>query len=536
VALPAVRERFARLAVETMMSTPNLIMTMAKAGNSTMGRGDQASRRQDRMNATDPSHRNAGRIVFRGAELIDGTGRPRFEADVVVEDGRIAELCAPGAATGGEHIDAQGMVLCPGFIDTHSHDDLLVLDHPSPHPKLSQGVCTVVTGNCGISLAPLVIDRAPPPMDLFPPGVFRHARFSSYVAELDAARPAVNVVPLVGHTSLRIRHMASLERAATPEETAAMRTDVEAALQAGAFGLSTGVYYPPARAATTDELVRVSTPLRARRAVLAMHIRDEGDSIDAAIDEALLIGAASGAQLVLSHHKVVGAQNHGRTRQTLHTLEAAASQQAVCIDCYPYEASSTMLDPERASRVGEVLVTWSQAEPAQGGRRLKDIAADWGVELKQAAERLLPGGAIYFAMAAEDVERVLMHPLTMIGSDGLPHDAHPHPRLWGSFPRVLGHYARDRGLLPLERAVHKMTGLPASRFGLAGRGTIAPGQAADLVLLDPATVRDTATYERPLSAAAGIALVMVNGRIAVRDGEHLDLHAGRRLLPAWASA
>jgi N-acyl-D-amino-acid deacylase len=237
---------------------------------------------------------------------------------------------------------------------------------------------------------------------------------------------------------------------------------------------------------------------------------------------------------VLSHHKVVGAQNHGRTRQTLHTLEGAARQQAVCIDCYPYEASSTMLDPERAARVGEVLVTWSHADPSQGGRRLRDIAADWGVDLKQAAERLLPGGAIYFAMAAEDVERVLVHPLTMIGSDGLPHDAHPHPRLWGSFPRVLGHYARDRGLLPLERAVHKMTGLPASRFGLHDRGTIAQGQAADMVLLDPATVADTATYERPQSAAAGITMVMVNGRIAVRDGAHLDLHAGRRLRPAWS--
>ena len=480
--------------------------------------------------------RGPGRWVFRGAEVIDGTGRPRFEADVVVEHGLVTEVCEPGASTGpGESIDAQGLVLCPGFIDTHSHDDLLLLDHPSPHPKLSQGVCTVVTGNCGISLAPLVADQAPPPMDVFPPGVFRHAQFGSYLSELDAARPALNVVPLVGHTSLRIGRVADLQRAATPDETAAMRADVEAALQAGAFGLSTGVYYPPARAATVDELVQVSAPLQARRAVLAMHIRDEGDSIDAAIDEALHVGRASGAQLVLSHHKVVGAQNHGRTRQTLHTLEGAARAQAVCIDCYPYEASSTMLDPERAARVQDVLVTWSVPEPAQGGRRLRDVAADWGVNLKQAAERLLPGGAIYFTMAADDVERVLTHPLAMIGSDGLPHDQHPHPRLWGSFPRVLGHYVRERGLLPLEKAVHKMTGLPARRFGLRDRGTIAAGQAADLVLLDPATVRDTATYERPQSVAAGIAMVMVNGCIAVRGGEHLDLRAGRRLRPAWAA-
>ena len=477
------------------------------------------------------------RTVFRGAEVIDGTDRPRFQADVVVEQGRIAEVCAAGSAAvrGGESIAAEGLVLCPGFIDTHSHDDLLVLGHPAPHPKLSQGVCTVVTGNCGLSLAPLVMDRAPAPMDIFPPGVLRHASFASYLAELDEAQPALNVVPLVGHTSLRIRHVADLQRAATPDETAAMRADVEASLQAGAFGLSTGVYYPPARAATTAEMIAVSEPLKARRGVLAMHIRDEGARIDAAIDEALQVGAASGAQLVLSHHKVVLPQNHGRTRQTLRTLEDAARDQAVCIDCYPYDASSTMLDPDRAALVGDVLVTWSQAHPAMGGRRLRDIAAEWGLDLRQAAERLLPGGAIYFTMAVDDVERVLAHPLTMIGSDGLPHDQHPHPRLWGSFPRVLGHFVRDRGLLPLERAVHKMTGLPARRFGLHDRGTIAPGQAADLVLLDPATVRDTATYERPQSVAAGIAMVMVNGCIAVRNGEHLDLHAGRRLRPAWAA-
>ena len=482
--------------------------------------------------------RGAGRTVFRGAEVIDGTDSPRFQADVVVEQGRIAEVCEPGAAVigAGESIAAEGLVLCPGFIDTHSHDDLLVLEHPSPHPKLSQGVCTVVTGNCGLSLAPLVTDRAPAPLDIFPAGVWRHADFGSYLAELDDAQPALNVVPLVGHTSLRIRHVADLQRAATPDELAAMRRDVEASLRAGAFGLSTGVYYPPARAATSAELVEVSQPLKARRGVLAMHIRDEGMRIDAAIDEALQVGAASGAQLVLSHHKVVLPQNHGRTRQTLRTLEDAARAQAVCLDCYPYDASSTMLDPERAALVKDVLVTWSHAHPAMGGRRLQAIAAEWGVDLKQAAERLMPGGAIYFTMAAEDVERVLAHPLAMIGSDGLPHDQHPHPRLWGSFPRVLGHYVRERGLLPLERAVHKMTGLPARRFGLRDRGTIAPGQAADLVLLDAATVRDTATYERPQSLAEGIAMVMVNGRVAVRDGEHLDLHAGRRLRPGWAAS
>jgi N-acyl-D-amino-acid deacylase len=470
-------------------------------------------------------------LVIRGGDVIDGTGRARFAADVLIADGVICALVPPGTGIAREVIAADGMIVCPGFIDSHSHDDQLVLTPTSPHPKLTQGVCTVVVGNCGISLAPLISKSPPAPLDLLGKDFFFYPSFGSYLKAIDRSRPAVNVVPLIGHTTLRAKHVADLDREASEAEISLMRNELIGALDDGAFGLSTGVYYPPARAATTAELHGVCLGLKGRSAVLAMHLRDEGDAIDAALREALDVGAASGANLILSHHKVVGSQNHGRTRQTLQVVEQASLSQAVCVDCYPYEASSTMLSPEKAARTGNVLITWSGPHPELSGRNLEQIAAEWKVDLFEAAKRLMPGGAIYFAMASEDVERVLLHPLTMVGSDGLPHDVRPHPRLWGTFPRMLGHYSRDKKLMSLERTIYKMTGLPAQRFGLQHRGVIAVGNAADLVVFDPADIRDGATYENPCAPALGIEAVLVNGQLAILRGDEMRSHAGRRLHP-----
>ena len=232
------------------------------------------------------------------------------------------------------------------------------------------------------------------------------------------------------------------------------------------------------------------------------------------------------------HHKVVGERNHGRTRDTLAMVEKASRQQEVCMDAYPYEASSTMLDPQKAARTSRVMIAWSAAHPQQGGRWLTDIAGEWCVSITEAAERLMPGGAIYFGMDAADVDRVLRHPLTMVGSDGLPHQAHPHPRLWGTFPRLLGHHCRERGLMSLEQTVHKMTGLPARRFGLHDRGTVSPGMAADLVLFDPVRVRDNATYEHPVRVASGIEAVFVNGHRVPGSDAGAAGRYGRRLHPS----
>lgn len=471
-------------------------------------------------------------LAIRGGEVIDGTGGPRRLADVLVTGGLISGIVAPGAGRARDALDATGRVVCPGFIDVHTHDDQLVLSPVAPHPKLTQGVCTVVTGNCGISLAPLVCESPPAPLDLLGAHAYRFRTFAEYLAAIDQARPHVNVVPLVGHTTLRVHHVKDLQRDALPHEVNAMREDVGHAMDAGAFGLSTGVYYPPAAAASTSELRGVASALQGRCAILAAHLRDEGDRVEEALQEAMDVARGCSAALVLSHHKVVGQANHGRTQNTLRTIERATQSMQICLDCYPYDASSTMLSPKKAALTPEVLVTWSEPHPEFAGRRLADVAAHWSLSAEAAAQRLMPGGAIYFSMAEEDVQRVLRHPLTMIGSDGLPHDSRPHPRLWGTFPRVLGHYSRDLKLMPLEAAVHKMTGLPAMRFGLTKRGLVREGHAADLVVFDAATVNDRATYANPARVSAGIDAVLVNGSLAIWRGQATRARAGQRLTPS----
>lgn len=468
-------------------------------------------------------------LLIHGGDVVDGSGTPRRRADVGIEGGLIVAVGDLSGCPAHRRLDAGGLIVAPGFIDSHTHDDRLLLDGAPRHPKLLQGVTTVIAGNCGVSLAPLDVAIAPPPLDLMGADRFRHARFADYVQALIAARPATNAALLVGHTTLRVGAMKDLGRAANAAEIRVMQAALADSLEAGAIGMSTGVYYPPARAASTEELIEVGRPLAGGRGVVTMHIRDEGDAIDDAMREALAVGRALDVPLVLSHHKLMGRYNHGRSAQTLAMIDAAATRQSVCLDCYPYIASSTMLMPSRVAMSSDVRITWSAVEPTTAGRSLLALAAERGIDPAVLAQQLQPGGAIYFAMSEGDVERILAHPLAMIGSDGLPHDQSPHPRLWGSFPRVLGHYARDRKLFALETAVHKMTGLTARRFGLAGRGLVRPGAAADLTLFDAATVTDRASFDAPTEAPAGIAWVLVNGRVAVEGGDVVDAHAGQLL-------
>ncbi|MBN3726010.1 N-acyl-D-amino-acid deacylase family protein, partial [Burkholderia sp. Ac-20379] len=425
-------------------------------------------------------------------------------------------------------VDGGGGIVAHGVIDGRTHEDRTRLEPAQgPHPELSQGVTTVITGNCGISRAPLVTRNPPAPLDLLGDDGWRFPRFADYLDALDDARPALNAACLVGHTTLRARHMRALDRAASRDEIAAMSRDLDDALAAGAIGMSTGLYYPPARAAGVHEVIGIGRPLSAANGVLTMHLRDEGDAIDDALREALQIGRALAIDTVVSHHKIVGRNNHGRSAATLAMLDAAAQQQPVCFDCYPYNASSTMLLPARVKQSDEVLVTWSKPDPTAAGQSLFALAKARGTDPETLAASLAPAGAVYFAMSEDDVSRILAHPMSMIGSDGLAHDAQPHPRLWGTFPRVLGHYARERGLFSLETAIHKMTGLSARRFGLTGRGTVVPGHAADLVIFDADRVIDRATFAQPTRVSAGIDAVYVNGRLACRHGESVDLHAGR---------
>lgn len=472
-------------------------------------------------------------LIFTAATVIDGTRAPRYQADVAVREGRISAIGDLAQHSAPIRIDLAGKVLAPGFIDSHTHDDRALLSDPDMVPKVSQGVTTVVTGNCGISLAPLQFgDAAPlPPTDLFDETGqwFRYARFDEYVKALRQTPPATHAALLVGHTSLRIGAMKDLSRPANASEIAQMREGVEAALEAGAIGVSTGLYYEPAAAASTEEVIEVCRPLTARKGLYCTHMRDEGLRVMASLEETFRIGQELEVPVVVSHHKVAGQPSFGRSRETLPFIAERMKRQTICLDCYPYNASSTILTASRAVLARKVLVTWSKPHPEFAGMELTEIARRLKLEPLQAVERLLPAGAIYFTMDEDDVQRILAFEETMVGSDGLPHDSRPHPRLWGSFPRVLGHYSRGVGLFPLETAVWKMTGLTARNFGLADRGVIREGAFADLTVFDPDTVGDAATFDDPIQAANGIERVLVNGVTVWLDGQPTGARPGQVL-------
>lgn len=478
--------------------------------------------------------------LVRRVQLIDGSGAAPRMADVAVRDGRIARIEDADSidpASAALMVEGDGLVLAPGFIDVHTHDDTNVVREPAMTPKLSQGVTTVIVGNCGISAAPVTLTGEPPdPMNLLGRAeAFRYPDFRSYVQAVNAARPAVNVAALVGHTALRSNHMDRLDRAASAHEVAAMRAQLQEALDAGALGLSTGLAYANAYAAPTEEVVALAEPLAAAGGLYATHLRSEFAEILEAMDEAFRIGRHARVPVVISHLKCAGVRNWGRSGEVLEALELAQRWQLVGCDCYPYTASSSTLDLGQVTSDFDIQVTWSEPEPAMGGRLLADIAAEWEVDLLTAARRLQPAGAVYHGMEDADVDRILRHPATVIGSDGLPNDPLPHPRLWGAFPRVLGHYARDRELFPLAVAVNKMTGLSAERFGLAGRGFVREGYWADLVLFDAATIRDVATFTDPVAPAEGIAAVWVNGQLSWQERAATGRRAGR-FLPRAAHA
>src|SRR6266851_1606858 len=414
-------------------------------------------------------------LLIRNATLIDGTRAPRFEADIGVSAGKISRI---GKLTekGEIEIDAAGKIAAPGFIDAHTHDDRLMLSAPDMAPKVSQGVTTVVAGNCGVSLAPAprgMPQPVTPPLDLMDSeGTWFHFKsFKEYVEALRAQPPATNCALLVGHTMLRLQTMDDVEKPASLREISSMRNMVDEALAAGAIGLP----------------------------------------------------------VVISHHKLAGKPNHGRSAETLPIIEKAMRSQKIGLDCYPYCASSTILSVSRVGPASKVLVTWSKPHPEFSGMELTEVASKLRLSIPAAVEKLLPAGAIYFSMDEQDVQRILGFEHTMIGSDGLPHDAAPHPRLWGTFPRVLGHYARDLNLFPLETAVHKMTGLTAKTFGLSDRGVLKQGFAADIVVFDENEIDEAATFAKPIQRAKGIDTVIVNGAVVWREGKSTGARPGRVL-------
>jgi N-acyl-D-amino-acid deacylase len=469
--------------------------------------------------------------ILRGGEVIDGSGRTRRRADVAIAGDRIAAVGVVDKVEGAHELNVSGKIVAPGFIDVHTHDDRALFVTPEMSAKASQGVTTVVTGNCGVSLAPLVLSAPPPPpLDLIGDKAdYHHERFADYLAALDRAPAALNAACLVGHSTLRVGAMGALDRPADQTELAKMGERLQEALDAGAIGLSTGLAYAPAFHAPAAEIETLAALLRPARALYTTHMRNEGEAVLDSLEESFAAGRTAGVPVVISHHKTVGRNNFGRTAETLPVIAAAIARQEAGLDAYPYIASSTVLSVAQAARALKVLVTWSKSAPEQAGRELSTIAADWGLSEAEAVERLQPAGAVYWTMDEGDVQRVLAFEHTMIGSDGLPHDTHPHPRLWGAFPRVLGYYCRELGLFSLEEAVRRMTGLPAYRFGLADRGILTAGAYADVTVFDPETVADRATFETPTTPAAGIEHVFVNGGLVWSECKPTGDRPGRAL-------
>jgi len=482
-------------------------------------------------------------LTIRNARVLDGSGGPAVEADVEVREGRIHQVGRAGDAR--EEIDARGDVLAPGFVDTHTHDDGALLGHPGMEFKLAQGCTSVVIGNCGFSAAPNLPggSGAPGSGGLFPGMETDWTDLAGYFRAVERVRPAVNAVALVGHNTLRSLVLGNEKREPSESELATMRGHVEQSLEQGACGFSTGLIYRPGRYSTTEEVAALAAPLGAHGALYATHMRNEADRLLEAVEETLEIGRRADCAVHISHHKAAGRANWGKVRDSLARVDRAVAEgQDVTLDVYPYTAGSgPMIEYFDLDRVDQELAALVQLAscppfPQFEGRRIPEIAEELGLSIADTMRKILtaPRGeatiCIHFTMDEADVEENLRHARVMVGSDGIPDlSGRPHPRLFGTMPRVLGHYVRERGVLPLEEAVRRMTRLSCERFGLVGRGRIEAGYWADLVLFDPERVIDRATYEDPKQEPDGIGAVVVNGEVAYRDGRHTGAGAGRLL-------
>jgi N-acyl-D-amino-acid deacylase len=522
-------------------------------------------------------------ILIRNAQIIDGSGKPAFEADVAIVGDTIAEVGKlPDEAQAAEVMDATGCVVTPGFIDAHSHTDEGLLIDPTAQSKIMQGITTEVSGNCGYSPVPALTERMQRDVrerlsrwsieDVF-------TTMGEFFAALERRGLGLNYASFVGHGTIRACAMGFDMRPPTDDEMRAMKRMLEQAIDEGALGLSTGLIYPPGCYADTQELVELSKILPSRGALYSTHMRNEGDELIEAVDESITIGRESGAPIQISHHKATGQRNWGKVQRTIEMMERAR-QQGVDVTCdqYPYVATSTslrILIPAWAHEGGrerllerlttasdlerirtEVLQryptpeSWNQVMVSEvlneslkefEGKRLGEVAQAWGLPPFDALIKLLVEdeartAMVNFVLCEEDVETVMRYPHTMVGTDARARKTDgplsagvPHPRAYGTFPRILARYVRERQVISLEESVRRMTSLAAQRFCLKGRGLIEEGYFADLVIFAPDRVEDTATYENPAQLPTGITHVIVNGGIVVKDGQQIGALAGRVL-------
>jgi len=513
-------------------------------------------------------------FLIRGAQVIDGSKREPFRGDIAVENGLITEV-SPSIKDGGKTvIEADGLVAAPGFIDIHSHTDLTIFKHPLAESKALQGVTTEVIGNCGIGAFPLIQEQKSVLIDYLkmhdfhlPSDGLSWNNFTQYADQLDRIGLGLNLAPLVAHGALRIAILGAEDRVPSDRELKKMKALLKESLEQGAWGLSTGLIYPPGSFAKTEELVDLAKIAADYGALYTSHIRGEGTTLMEALDEAIQIGKKSGVRVEVSHLKAMGRDNWGRGKEALLKLEKARQSGVdIAADQYPYNATSTSLtalvpswahaggvsellrrlaSPETAERLrteillemnkrggpGRIVIAEIGSEKNVGlsGKNIGQIGELWQCAPERTVMRLLfeekaAVGAVYFSLSEEDVAAILSSDQVSVGSDGTGMKAEDdfgkstHPRSYGTFARILGVYAREKGTLPLAKAIHKMTGLVASRLGLKNRGFIKPGYTADLVLFDPLTIQDRSTFDHPHQYAMGVVYTWVNGCPVVQEG------------------
>jgi N-acyl-D-amino-acid deacylase len=521
-------------------------------------------------------------LIVRGGLVVDGTGAPGRRLDVAITGGRIAALGADLGEAGRE-IDATGLVVAPGFIDIHTHSDYALPSNPRAESKIRQGVTTEVVGNCGYSVAPVPADRVAALREYLaasgPWYDFRETTFARYVDEFPAT--SVNVALQVGHNTLRLLVAGMEPRPLRADELALMVNLLEEALEAGAIGLSSGLFAPPGAFASAEEMRALGDVLRRHGAAYASHVRNEAGGVFAAVDEAIALGEACGVHVQIGHLKVSGTESWGRAAALVERVDAAR-RRGVRVDCdqYPYTTATNPLrnllpawlqeggieamlgrlsDRGLRARIADevaergcgtfgTLPSWDAvriavtvARPEQAGQTIGELAAAAGRNGVDAACDVLLAdrGAtrvVFESMAEDDVRTILTTPWVVVGSDGValaPYGptagGKPHPRYYGTFARVLGRYVRETRALSLESAIWKMTGGSAAALGLMDRGFLREGFAADLTVFDPATVGEQGTYADPHRYPRGIPTVIVNGTVVVDGGEHTGALPGRLL-------
>ena len=522
-------------------------------------------------------------LVIKGGRIIDGSGNPWFHGDVAVTNGTISAV-GRVETEARETIDASGLVVSAGFIDAHSHGDLVLISEPEARIKIMQGITTEIVGQDGLGEAPLTDDT----VDMWrrylsglngnPDIGWEWRSFRDYLGRLEAARPSVNVASLVGHGNIRLAAMGMENRKPTPAEMDKMRRLLDVSLSEGGIGLSTGLIYPPCVYADAKELTELCKVVETHGGVFVVHMRNEGDRLLDSIDEVVSVGRGSGAPVHISHFKANGRANWGRAPQALARVEEARKAGVdVTFDQYPYTAGSTFLgsllppwaheggvdsllkrlrDRETRKRLAAYLggARGDEGSPNEWdrilitnvrtsgnkrfeGKYVSQIAAELGKVPSEAVLDLVleeenSATMATFTMDEGDVRTIMGSPLGMVCTDGIVLGK-PHPRAYGSFPRVAGRYVRE-GVLRLEEAIRKMTGYTAQTHGLTDRGLIRPGLAADITIFDPEKIVDTATFENPIQHPKGIEYVIVNGIVTVEGGKHTGARAGRVLRHAAA--